>query len=182
MRTFDFDRRASLDLTYHTHGDRRRRGLELVRLKRRYAEAALPVTDDELPDFLPMLLEFAALAPAQGEALLNELRAPLELLREAARDGESVRRPAGRARCRPAQADEGTSGGARRLAEEGPSGKARRAGTVRRGGAGMSRLDFFLDRAPVRLHRDVRRRARVALPPRPVRVDGTVDPAAERRC
>ena len=41
MKTFDFDRRASLYLTYHTHGDRRQRGLELVRLKRRYAEAGL---------------------------------------------------------------------------------------------------------------------------------------------
>ena len=81
MQTFDFDRRASLHLTYHTHGDRRQRGLELVRLKRRYAEAGLPLTDGELPDYLPVLLEFAALAPAEGETLLNELRVPLELVR-----------------------------------------------------------------------------------------------------
>lgn len=81
VQTFDFDRRASLHLTYHTHGDRRQRGLELVRLKRRYAEAGLPLTDGELPDYLPVLLEFAALAPAEGEALLNELRVPLELVR-----------------------------------------------------------------------------------------------------
>jgi len=81
VQTFDFDRRASLHLTYHTHGDRRQRGLELVRLKRRYAEAGLPLTGGELPDYLPVLLEFAALAPAEGEALLNELRVPLELVR-----------------------------------------------------------------------------------------------------
>ena len=81
VRTFDFDRRASLHLTYHTHGDRRQRGLELVRLKRRFAEAGLPLTGGELPDFLPVLLEFAALASEEGEALLNELRAPLELVR-----------------------------------------------------------------------------------------------------
>ena len=81
VQTFDFDMRASLYLTYHTHGDRRQRGLELVRLKRRYAEAGLPLTGDELPDYLPVLLEFAALAPVEGEALLNELRAPLELIR-----------------------------------------------------------------------------------------------------
>ena len=81
VQTFDFDRRATLHLTYHTHGDRRQRGLELVRLKRRYAEAGLPLTGSELPDYLPALLEFAALAPEQGEALLNELRAPLELVR-----------------------------------------------------------------------------------------------------
>ena len=81
VRTFDFDRRASLHLTYHTHGDRRQRGLELVRLKRRFAEAGLALTDDELPDYLPVLLEFAALAPDHGAPLLAELRGPLELVR-----------------------------------------------------------------------------------------------------
>jgi len=81
VQTFDFDRRASLYLTYHTHGDRRQRGLELVRLKRRFAEAGLPLTGNELPDYLPVLLEFAAIAPHEGEALLNELRPPLELVR-----------------------------------------------------------------------------------------------------
>jgi nitrate reductase delta subunit len=81
VRTFDFDRRASLHLTYHTLGDRRQRGLELVRLKRRFADVGFPLGGDELPDFLPVLLEFAALAPEEGTALLNELRAPLELVR-----------------------------------------------------------------------------------------------------
>jgi nitrate reductase delta subunit len=81
VRTFDFDRRASLYLTYHTHGDRRQRGLELVRLKRRYADAGCPLTGPELPDYLPVLLEFAELFPASGEALLNEHRAALELVR-----------------------------------------------------------------------------------------------------
>ena len=81
VQTFDFDRRSSLYLTYHTHGDRRQRGLELVKLKRRFAEAGLLVTDGELPDYLPLLLEFASLAPGEGEALLNELRVPLELVR-----------------------------------------------------------------------------------------------------
>lgn len=80
--TFDFDRRACLHLTYHSHGDRRQRGIELVRLKRRFAAAGLALTDGELPDYLPALLEFAALAPdGEGEALLAELRAPLELVR-----------------------------------------------------------------------------------------------------
>lgn len=82
VETFDFDRRASLHLTYHTHGDRRQRGLELVRLKRRFAEAGLPLTGPELPDYLPVLLEFADLAPG-GEALLAELRGPIELVRSA---------------------------------------------------------------------------------------------------
>ena len=80
-RTFDFDRRATLHLTYHTCGDRRQRGLELVKLKRRYAEAGLEPATGELPDYLPMMLELAALEPAAGEALLNEHRPALELVR-----------------------------------------------------------------------------------------------------
>jgi nitrate reductase delta subunit len=90
VRTFDFDRRASLHLTYHTLGDRRQRGLELVRLKRRYAESGLPLTGSELPDYLPVLLEFADLAPpVEGVALLNDLRAPLELVRARLHDTDS---------------------------------------------------------------------------------------------
>ena len=82
VETFDFDRRASLHLTYHSHGDRRQRGIELVRLKRRFAAAGLALADGELPDYLPALLEFAALAPdGEGAALLAELRPQLELVR-----------------------------------------------------------------------------------------------------
>lgn len=80
VTTFDFDRRASLYLTYHTHGDRRQRGIELVRLKRRFAEAGLELAGGELPDYLPALLEFASLVPG-GHEPLAELRPSLELLR-----------------------------------------------------------------------------------------------------
>lgn len=80
--TFDFDRRASLHLTYHSHGDRRQRGIELVRLKRRFVSAGLTLHEGELPDYLPALLEFAALAPdGEGEAVLAGLRPQLELVR-----------------------------------------------------------------------------------------------------
>jgi nitrate reductase delta subunit len=82
VETFDFDRRSSLYLTYHSHGDRRQRGVELVRLKRRFAAAGLKLADGELPDYLPALLEFAALAPeGEGASLLAELRPQLELVR-----------------------------------------------------------------------------------------------------
>lgn len=74
VETFDFDRRCGLHLTYHTHGDRRQRGLELVRLKRRYAEAELPFEGSELPDYLPVVLEFASTQPpAEARAFLGEL-------------------------------------------------------------------------------------------------------------
>ena len=121
VETFDFDRRCGLHLTYHTHGDRRQRGLELIRLKRRYAEAGLPFEGSELPDYLPALLEFAALRPGEGTELLASFRAPLELIRAALHDRGSLYAGVLDALCealpRPTakQLDE-----ARRLAEEGP--------------------------------------------------------------
>ena len=121
VRTFDFDRRASLYLTYHTHGDRRQRGLELVRLKRRYAEAGLPLIGGELPDYLPVLLEFAALAPANGEPLLAECRVSIELVRSRLHDIASPYRDildaVSAALPRPTRAQIAT---ARKLAQEGP--------------------------------------------------------------
>jgi nitrate reductase delta subunit len=81
VETFDFDRRASLHLTYHLHGDRRQRGLALLRLRRAYAAAGLEVTHLELPDYLPLMLEFAALAPEQGLELLDRHRVGIELVR-----------------------------------------------------------------------------------------------------
>lgn len=84
--TFDFDRRTNLYLTYHVFGDQRRRGIELVRLKLRFREAGLELADGELPDYLPVLLEFAELAPEQGVRALAALRGPVELVRSALRE------------------------------------------------------------------------------------------------
>jgi nitrate reductase delta subunit len=86
---FDFSKQCSLHLTYHVHGDRRQRGVALLELKRAYREAGFEPPDDELPDFLPVMLEFAALAPGgAGEAMLEDNRVALELVRAGlARDG-----------------------------------------------------------------------------------------------
>ena len=82
VETFDLRRRASLDLTYYAHGDTRNRGMALLRLKKLYRAAGLPMDSAELPDHLVVMLAFAALAPpGHGEAVLTEHRAPLELLR-----------------------------------------------------------------------------------------------------
>ena len=82
VETFDFTRRNSLYLTYHVHGDRRQRGVALLRLKQRYAAAGLGLLDGELPDYLPVMLEFAALAPPDvGLAALAESRDAIELVR-----------------------------------------------------------------------------------------------------
>jgi len=88
VETFDLRRRSALYLTYYRHGDTRRRGMALLAFKTAYRAAGLePVEGDgeaggELPDYLPVVLDFAAVAPA-GEDLLRRHRADLELLRRA---------------------------------------------------------------------------------------------------
>ena len=83
VQEFDLSRRHALHLTYWTDGDTRRRGEVLAAIKQTYRDSGLLVDlDGELPDYLPMVLEFAANgAPALGVALLNTYRASLELLR-----------------------------------------------------------------------------------------------------
>jgi nitrate reductase molybdenum cofactor assembly chaperone NarJ/NarW len=87
VETFDFARRNSLYVTYHVHGDRRQRGVALLRLKQRYAAAELDLLDGELPDYLPVMLEFAALAPdGVGLAALADSRDAIELIRAGLHD------------------------------------------------------------------------------------------------
>ncbi|TMR22956.1 nitrate reductase molybdenum cofactor assembly chaperone [Nonomuraea zeae] len=88
VETFDLQRRCCLYLTYYTDGDTRRRGLSLAALKARYRTAGWELMEDELPDYLPVMLEFAALDPS-GQALLEEHRAGLELLLAALAERDS---------------------------------------------------------------------------------------------
>lgn len=121
VTTFDFARRTALDLTYYTHGDRRQRGLALVGLRRRYAAEGLELDTSELPDHLPVILEFAAAVPDEGGRLLAEFRPIIELLRMALERDGSPYAGALSALCLslpalgPAEIDE-----VRRMAEEGP--------------------------------------------------------------
>ena len=81
---FDFSKQCSLHLTYHVHGDRRQRGLAMLELKQSYRDAGFEPPGDELPDFLPLMLEFAALAPdGAGAELRADNRVAIELIRAA---------------------------------------------------------------------------------------------------
>ncbi|WP_309141347.1 nitrate reductase molybdenum cofactor assembly chaperone [Streptomyces composti] len=84
--TFDHRKRCCPYLTYYAHGDTRKRGLALLRLKQAYARAGWRLGDEELPDHLAVLLEFAGAEPEAGHRLLTEHRAGLELLRLSLRD------------------------------------------------------------------------------------------------
>jgi len=89
VATFDQRKRCCLYLTYYAYGDTRKRGTALLRLKQIYGSAGLRLSDDELPDHLAVVLEYAATDPPAGEALLLEHRAGIELLRLALHDGRS---------------------------------------------------------------------------------------------
>ncbi|WP_055565176.1 nitrate reductase molybdenum cofactor assembly chaperone [Streptomyces atriruber] len=86
---FDTRNRRCLYLTWWSDGDTRNRGLSLVRMKQVYREHGLEFASEELPDFLPVLLEFAAREESAGAALLEEHRAGLELLRLAVTDADT---------------------------------------------------------------------------------------------
>ena len=80
--TFDTRRRGCLHLTYFSHGDTRRRGMALLRIKQDFRAAGLEIAADELPDHLPVVLEFAAGHDAErGAKILRANRPGVELLR-----------------------------------------------------------------------------------------------------
>lgn len=120
--TFDTRRRGCLHLTYFSQGDTRRRGMALVRIKQDFRAAGVEVTADELPDHLPLVLEFAAAHDAErGAKILRANRPGVELLRLHLEDIGSPWHGALRALCAtlpPLDADDRQA--VLRLAEEGP--------------------------------------------------------------
>jgi len=69
---FDFSTKYTLYLTYHRYGDERERGEVLARLKEVYLKEGLS-PNRELPDYLPLVLEFASLENTEkGKEILTE--------------------------------------------------------------------------------------------------------------
>jgi len=62
VHTFDFNDKTNLYLTYSKLGDEKERGQVLVELKEIYKFAGFELESNELPDYLPLLLEFVSLA------------------------------------------------------------------------------------------------------------------------
>jgi len=60
---FDRTRSLSLHLFEHVHGESRDRGQAMIDLKSQYEQAGLDMTASELPDFLPLFLEYLATRP-----------------------------------------------------------------------------------------------------------------------
>lgn len=60
VSTFDMSAEHSLHLTHHLFGDDKNRGPALIDLGELYKDYGVEVTTNELPDYLPLVLEFAA--------------------------------------------------------------------------------------------------------------------------
>jgi len=65
VELFDRGRATSLHLFEHVHGDSRDRGPAMIDLAQTYEKAGMYLSEGELPDFLPVVLEFTSTQPPQ---------------------------------------------------------------------------------------------------------------------
>ncbi|BDA63614.1 nitrate reductase molybdenum cofactor assembly chaperone [Actinomyces capricornis] len=87
VETFDRRRRCCLYLTYYAVGDTRHRGAAILAFKQALAAAGYEMTRDELPDYLPVVLELSARSDDEvAQALLSCHREGIEVLRSALAD------------------------------------------------------------------------------------------------
>ncbi|MDM5190404.1 nitrate reductase molybdenum cofactor assembly chaperone [Bacillus sp. DX4.1] len=92
--TFDFGKKTNLYLTYMNTGEQRERGVELLELKQHYKKAGFAVTDKELPDYLPLLLEFLANADEEdSKPIMNKYVTNIQALHEQLQDANSMYEP-----------------------------------------------------------------------------------------
>lgn len=87
---FDRSRSLSLHLFEHVHGESRDRGQALVDLSQLYDKNGFFIIANELPDFLPLFLEFLSTLPfGEATALLGETVHILAVLRQRLEKRES---------------------------------------------------------------------------------------------
>jgi len=65
VELFDRGRATSLHLFEHVHGEARDRGQAMVDLNALYARHGLVIASNELPDYLPAVLEYLSLRPLE---------------------------------------------------------------------------------------------------------------------
>ncbi|MBS0447521.1 MAG: nitrate reductase molybdenum cofactor assembly chaperone [Proteobacteria bacterium] len=84
VELFDRGRATALHLFEHVHGDSRERGPAMIDLLRTYEDAGLELAPGELPDHLPVLLEYASTQPPEAaRELLREVVHILEAIHAA---------------------------------------------------------------------------------------------------
>jgi nitrate reductase delta subunit len=91
VQLFDRSRSLSLHLFEHVHGESRDRGQAMVDLKALYESHGLEPAANELPDFLPLFLEFLSTQPlGEARALLGETAHVIDALTERLRKRNSI--------------------------------------------------------------------------------------------
>ncbi|BFU92995.1 MAG: nitrate reductase molybdenum cofactor assembly chaperone [Nitrospira sp.] len=81
VETFDRNAAHSLLIFEHTMGESRERGAAMARLVEEYRQAGLEVTSNELPDFLPVFLEFLSqISPEEAQERLVGIEDVVETL------------------------------------------------------------------------------------------------------
>ena len=200
VETFDQRRRCALGLTYYTHGDTRGRGQAILAFKEVLRRAGFEMDREELPDHLPVVLEFAAFdETGTAEGLLRSNREGIEVIRTALRATDSPYAPLLDALVATLpEPDEKTIEGFRKLISQGPPTELvawaiclRRPSRlpIQRWDGNVHGIRTFACRvsicdavavlpghcpvggSAVRVLRDPHRGSRVALQDRPVRVD-----------
>lgn len=84
VELFDRGRATSLHLFEHVHGDARDRGEAMVELKEVYARAGLELAANELPDYVPVVLEYLSCRDmAEAREMLGDCARILRAVGEA---------------------------------------------------------------------------------------------------
>jgi nitrate reductase molybdenum cofactor assembly chaperone NarJ/NarW len=91
VEVFDRGRNTSLHLFEHVHGDSRDRGPAMIDLAQTYEQAGLYLARGELPDYLPVVLEFVSTQPPrEARDFLGEIAHILNALFSALQARESA--------------------------------------------------------------------------------------------
>jgi nitrate reductase molybdenum cofactor assembly chaperone NarJ/NarW len=91
VQLFDRGRRTSLHLFEHVHGESRDRGPAMIDLVKTYDAAGLYLAPGELPDYLPVVLEFVSTQPPrEARAFLGEMAHLLNALFSALHERQSA--------------------------------------------------------------------------------------------
>ncbi len=88
---FDLNPSASLNLTYHLMGEREDRGRALAELIEVYRQAGFAPAVNDLPDFLPLVLEFLAVsAGGEDNELIRRCLAAVPAIAQRLKDSGSM--------------------------------------------------------------------------------------------
>lgn len=90
VKTFDMTAEHSLHLTHHLFGDDKNRGPALIDLGELYKDYGVEVVTNELPDYLPLVLEFTAyMDDGEATVFLSDAKKVLSVLTENLKKAES---------------------------------------------------------------------------------------------